>query len=335
MDRREGRDTPAGGLRTAVLFIGFNRLDTASQVFEAIRRARPARLYFACDGPRNAEERVRCEEVRSLADRVDWPCELHTRFNEENMGLRKGVSSAISWFFDHEPEGIILEDDTLPVPTFFTFCEELLERYRDDERIWVVMGNNLMDEWNGQRDGSYYFSAHGYGAPWGWASWRRVWRHYDVELGQWPALRESTLFRDFLLNKDEAREATNIFDHVHAGRMNSWSYQLDITRITNHALNIIPEVNLIRNIGFGLEGTHTVSLKDPRNKDNARDITFPLQHPSTIMLDARRDEAYFMRYINTPRSRRFKNRVKRFLPGGEDNVLVRTVSAIKLKLGLR
>lgn len=321
-------------LTTPVLLIAFNRIGPTRQVFNAIRAARPTRLYMACDGPRNAEETERCEEVRALAREVDWPCELHTRFNERNLGLRKGVSSAIAWFFEHEPEGIVLEDDTLPVPTFFPFCQELLERYRDDERIWVIMGNNLMDDWPGGTEGSYYFSAHGYGAPWGWASWRRVWAHYDVDMGGWPELKRSPLLRDFFLDRREEEDVHSMFDYVHCGRMNSWSYQLDITRVMNHGLNIIPAVNLIRNIGFGVDGTHTVDLSDPRNKDTARDIPFPLRHPRFMMLDARRDRAYFRRFIGSTPSYRFKRSVKTLL-GGPDGPLLKALSGIKAKLGGR
>lgn len=303
-------------LDTAVLLIGFNRIGPLRQVFEAVRKARPPRLYFAADGPRNEQERARCEEVRALVKDVDWPCQVRTRFNEANMGLRKGVSSAINWFFEHEEQGIVLEDDTLPVPSFFRYAQDLLTRYRDDERIWVIMGNNLMDEWSGPTDGDYWFSAHGYGAPWGWASWRRVWQHYDVDMGQWPALRESPLLKDFFLDAHEEHDVRIMFDRVHAGIMNSWSYQLDITRIANHGLNILPATNLIDNIGFGDDGTHTTSLADPRNKRTARDITFPLRHPRFIMPDEKRDLAYFKRYIGTTFKDRLKLRIKRLLPVG-------------------
>jgi len=318
-------------LDTPVLLIAFSRIGPTRRVFEAIRAARPRRLYFACDGPRDAAEAVRCEEVRALAREVDWPCELHTRFNERNMGLRKGVSSAIAWFFEHEEEGIVLEDDTLPVPTFFRFCQELLERYRNDRRVWVIMGNNLMDEWPGGTEGSYYFSAHGYGAPWGWASWRRVWAHYDVDMGGWPMLKASTQLEDFFLSRREQKDVHRMFDRVHDGRMNSWSYQLDITRIMNHGLNILPAVNLITNIGFGADGTHTINVADPRNKDTARDIPFPLRHPLLMMLDASRDRAYFDRFIGTTRTDRFKRRMKRVL-GGDGTPLVRSLIALKARL---
>lgn len=318
-------------LRTPVLLIGFNRIGPLRQVFQAIREARPPRLYFAADGPRNEEERVRCEEVRALAKEVDWPCELHTRFNERNMGLRKGVSSAIAWFFEHEEEGIVLEDDTLPVPSFFRFSQEMLERYRHDERIWVVMGNNLLDDWTGPVGGDYYFSAHGYGAPWGWASWRRVWKHYDVDMHLWPELKGSPLLRDFFLNSREEDVACAIFDRVHTGVMNSWSYQLDITRIANHALNILPHVNLVDNIGFGDDGTHTTGLNDPRNKRTAKDITFPLRDPRLIMLDARRDAEYFDRFIGFTRGERVKNALKGLL-GGQDGSIVRGIINLKNRL---
>ena len=320
-------------LTTPVLLIGFNRTGPLRQVFEAIRAARPTRLYFAADGPRNERERERCEAVRAIAKEVDWPCEVHTRFNERNLGLRMGVSSALDWFFLHEPEGIVLEDDTLPVPSFFRFAQELLERYREDERVWVVMGNNLMEDWAGERDGDYYFSAHGYGAPWGWASWRRVWRHYDSAMGQWPALKSTPRLADFFLSKEEERDVHAMFDRVHSGVMNSWSYQLDITRVINHGLNILPETNLIDNIGFGDDGTHTVSLSDPRNKRTARDISFPLRHPRFMMIDARRDREYFRRYIGSTRRERFKQRIKELIPGGPKGPLVQGLIGLKRKFG--
>ncbi len=323
----QARDT----LSTPVLLIGFNRIGPLRKVFEAVRAARPPRLYFAADGPRNEAERPRCEEVRALAREVDWPCEVRLRFNERNLGLRQGVSSALDWFFEHEEEGIVLEDDTLPVPSFFRFCEELLKRYRHDDRVWALMGNNLMDDWSGPIDGDYYFSAHGYGAPWGWASWRRVWKHYDVDMALWPHLRESPLLKDFFLNSHEEEVARIIFDRVHAGVMNSWSYQLDLTRIANHGLNILPRVNLVDNIGFDGDGTHTTTTDDPRNKRTARDIGLPLRHPRTMMLDARRDAEYFKRFIGFTPAERIKNAVKGVL-GGQQGPVVQGVIKLKRKL---
>ncbi|HRH36796.1 MAG TPA: nucleotide-diphospho-sugar transferase [Flavobacteriales bacterium] len=320
-------------MRTPVLLIGFNRARPLRQVFETIRQARPPKLYFAADGPRNEQERPRCEEVRALVKDVDWPCEVHTRFNEVNLGLRKGVSSALDWFFAHEEEGIVLEDDTLPVPEFYRFCQEMLERYRTDERIWEILANNLMDEWPRPTQGSYYFSAHGYGAPWGWASWRRAWKHYDVGMTQWPELKASSTLKDFFLNGDEEKDVHGMFDRVHSGRMNSWSYQFDIARITNHALNIIPNVNLVDNIGFGDDGTHTTSLADPRNKRTARAIPFPLEHSRFILPDEQRDAEYFKRFIGSTPSERIIAKVKTMLPGGQNGAARKALSKVKRMFG--
>ena len=307
---------PDKPLRTAVLLIAFNRVDTARQVFAAIRKARPSRLYFACDGARNAEEQVRCNEVRALAKEVDWDCEVKTRFLEHNAGIMHGVSGAIGWFFEHEAEGIILEDDTLPVPSFFGYCEELLERYRHDRRIWMIQGNNLMCEWSGEGSESYYFSTHGYGAPWGWAGWRRVWEKYDVGMSEWTTMKDSPLFNAHFLNGTEKREAHFLFHHTHTGEIKSWSYQMDFKRIMDRGVNIIPNRNLIRNIGFGSQGTNTLVSSDPRDKQDQSDIDLPLVHPGHCMVDEARDLAYFNKYIKvwaTP-GKRFRAIFKRVLP---------------------
>ena len=159
-------------LDTPVLFLVFNRSDTATQVFEKIRQVRPSRLYVAGDGPRegyNEEEKV--AKAREIATRVDWPCEVKTLFRDKNLGCAHGCSNAISWFFQHEEKGIILEDDCVPHLDFFTFCENLLDRYAEDERVTVVSGNNFQKgKWRG--DASYYFSK--FPHIWGWATWRRA-----------------------------------------------------------------------------------------------------------------------------------------------------------------
>ena len=302
--------------RAAVLFIAFNREDTTRQVFEAIRKARPPRLYFACDGPRNPKEAERCNAVRAIAKEVDWPCQVLTRFLDGNQGIRRGVSGAIDWFFAHEERGIILEDDTLPVPSFFGYCEELLERYKDDERIWMIQGSNLMTEWPAGDPSSYWFSTHGYGAPWGWASWRRAWVHYDVDMKRWPVLREDPVFNAHFLNAVEKREAHFQFHHTYTGEIHSWSYQMDLQRILQRAVNILPTRNLIRNIVFGQAGTNTVVSRDKRDKRDQRDLELPLKHPDHFMVDEARDLAHFDRYVNvwsTP-GKRFRAIFRRMLP---------------------
>lgn len=323
-----------GSLTTPVLFIAFNREEPARKVMEAIREARPPRLYFACDGPRNEGERERCEKVRALVSMVDWECELHTRFSDVNLGVMMGESTAMNWFFENEEEGIILEDDTWPNQSFFWYCQELLERYRDDERVWCIMGNNLMTEWKVDGDDSYYFSAHGYGAYWGWAGWRRAWKKYDVEMTIWPECRDKRWLDGHFLSKAEMNEAYKLFQGQYEGAIRSWDYQMDLARILNRGVACIPNTNLIRNIGFGSEGTHTVSEKDRRNKEDRSEMAFPLVHPPHMVVDQRRDMAYFERYILPSNFRRFKWAIKGLLPEKVDEAITPFFSKLQRQLGI-
>lgn len=327
--------TPAVPLSTPVLFIAFNRVGPARQVMEVIRQAKPPRLYFACDGPRTDAERERCEQVRALASMVDWDCELHTRFSEVNRGVMMGESEAMDWFFSKEEEGIILEDDTYPSLSFFWYCQELLERYRDDDRVWCIMGNNLMTEWPSAGRDSYYFSAHGYGAYWGWAGWRRVWRKYDVQMKVWPQCRDERWLDGYFLSKSEMAEVYKLFEGQYTGAIRSWDYQMDLARILGRGVTCIPNTNLIRNIGFGTEGTHTVSEKDRRNKDNRLDMAFPIVHPPHMVVDNRRDMAYFEKYILPSQFERFKGLVKGLLPEAVDEAITPFFSKMQRHLGLR
>lgn len=325
---------PPGPLRTPVLFIAFNRYESAREVMEAIRMAKPPRLYFACDGPRHAEEAAKCAKVRSLVELVDWDCELHTRFSEVNLGVMMGESTAMDWFWEAEEEGIVLEDDTWPTQSFFWYCQEMLEHYRHDERVWCVMGNNLMSERQSPSKESYYFSEHGYGAYWGWAGWRRAWRKYDVRMAQWPSVRDSGVLNGHFLSRDESREVHKLFNAQYEGRVRSWDYQMDLARLLNHAVTCIPTVNMVRNIGFGAEGTHTVSEKDRRNKDHAGETAFPLVHPPHMVVDLERDRDYFNAFIDRTAFRKFKDAIKALLPGPVDNAITPFFSRVQKKVGI-
>lgn len=319
---------------TAVLFIAFNRVEPSRVVLEAIRQAKPPRLYFACDGARNERERERCKQVRALVSMVDWDCQLFTLFSDVNQGVMLGESRAMDWFFEHEEEGIILEDDTCPDPSFFPYCEELLERYRHDERVWCIMGNNLMTEWDSADDASYYYSAHGYGAYWGWAGWRRVWKQYDVQMKDWPECRDRQLLNGHFLSKAEMSEAYKLFQGQYVGRIRSWDYQMDFARVINRGITCIPRINLVRNIGFGSDGTHTVSENDRRNKSDLSRMAFPLVHPRFMVVDALRDLAYFERYIQPSLFRKFKDAVKNLLPDKLDEAITPFLSKVQKRLGL-
>ena len=318
-----------------VLLTAFKRYDTTIQVINVLRKAKVPRVYFACDGGRDPEEWKKVNKVRSLVEKFDWDCEVFTRFYEENKGSKWGMSESISWFFEKEEEGIILEDDINPDPSFFYFCQDLLEKYRNDARVWAINGNNLMSDWEHDSDESYYFSSHGYGAYWGWASWRRSWEKFDVRMKKWPEVQDSSLLKDYFLSRDEEEEGRAIFMKTWSEDIpTAWDYQFDFAKVLDGAVNIIPQKTLTCNIGFGNDGTHTVSTNDIRNREELYQVDFPLKHPEFVAIDKERDLVYFRRFIRVPYFRRFKNNLKSLLPKKVDNAITPILSIIQRKLGL-
>lgn len=283
--------TPPAPLQTAVLFLVFNRPDTTAQVFEAIRQAKPPRLYVAADGPRaNREgEAERVTRVREIATTVDWPCEVKTLFREENLGCKYAVSEGITWFFEHEEQGIILEDDCLPHPDFFCFCEILLDRYAEDERVSVITGNNFQD---GQKrgEGAYYFSRHNH--VWGWASWRRAWRKADMKIKFWPEMKLSLAWLAAMPDKVERKYWENIFDQVYRAEIGTWDYPWTASVWYHGGLTATPNVNLVSNIGFGPDSTHTASAASPL-AGMATSTIGELVHPAIIIQEQSADRYVF------------------------------------------
>jgi hypothetical protein len=327
---------PPGPLKVPVLLTAFKRYDSAFRVMQAIRQAKPPRLYLAVDGPRNEEERIRTDKVRTLVELVDWPCEVHTLFRDVNKGTKHGMAENFDWFFSHEPEGIVLEDDIEPAQSFFWFAQEMLEKYRDDKRIWAIVGNNLDHEVSSDMASSYWAMAHGYGAYWGWAGWRRSWECTDLEMKDWPTVRDSGFLDEFFLSKGERSEAYDIFEYTWNGRIaGAWDYQFDFARIKAGALIVIPEMNLCRNLGFGMDATHSVNAKDPRNKDHLHELVWPIQHPEQLIEDKDRALEYFNAYVRTPIFQRLKNNVKGWLPGAVEKRVTPIISKIQKGIGLK
>lgn len=295
-------------VKSPVLFLLFNRPDVTASVFEQIRKVKPSRFYIAADGPRNnkAGEAELCQLTRSIAAKVDWDCEVKTLFRDENLGCKYAVSSGISWFFENEEEGIVLEDDCLPNEDFFRFCDTLLEKYRTDNNIKHIGGSNLQfgKKWG---DASYYFSNLTH--VWGWASWRRVWKEYDVELSKYRNTDSLPIFKSIFENEIIAERWDDIFRELLDDKINTWDYQLAITNMFTNGLSIIPNVNLIRNIGFGSDATHTF---------NADDVVATMQleslgnivHPSEISPQKEADFTTLYREFNVERIMR-KRRKKR------------------------
>ncbi len=242
-------------VQSPVLFLNFNRPDLTLKIFNAIREVKPPRLYIAIDGPRpgNENDVILCKDVEQAVSGVDWPCSVYKRVNAKNLGCKRAVSSAISWFFEQEEEGIILEDDCLPGSSFFYFCDSMLQTYRFDTRIGLITGTNLQD---GIRRGtaSYYFSQ--YSNIWGWASWRRMWNRYDPELERYDEQEAGHQLRNIFSDPLLVEEWLTIFRQMKAGQIDTWDYQLTFINFFENRFCVTPNINLISNLGFRKDATH-------------------------------------------------------------------------------
>lgn len=274
-------------MKSPILFLIFNRPDTTIRVFEEIRKAQPPRLYVAADGPRanRSGEKELCEKTRSIATRVDWNCEVKTLFRDKNLGCGKAVSQAITWFFDNEPEGIILEDDIIPHPDFFPYCDELLEMYRDNEEIGIIAGAcHIYEELN--RISSYGFLS----VPhiWGWATWKRSWDEYKYNISDIPIADLVHNLKGFGYNSKEVNYWKWIYHIMKNNRIDTWDYQWAITLMSKGKLNIYPYRGLTRNIGFSTDATHPVNVSKKEMEMKTYPI-FPICHPSIISIDKESD----------------------------------------------
>lgn len=279
-----------------ILFITFNRLDTSRQVFEAIKRQQPEKLYLFSDGPRKekSEEAKAVHEVRTwLTSQINWPCEVQTLFLDHNMGPRYAIGHAVNWLFEHEEEGVIFEHDCLPHPSFFPFCEELLERYKNEHRVMHISGNNYLFG-RIQHNTSYYFSKHN--ISWGWATWKRAWKFYDADMQEYKARGEELI--NVLSKRKRVRAYwTNILNRVYTGQISTWDFQWTFNMWCNHGFAIVPEKNLVKNIGYGDQAIHTGNSKDKLARLPLYAMEFPMSHPKTIQPDEFADDYYIENII--------------------------------------
>ena len=285
------------GFPIPILLIVFNRLDTTKKVLERLKKLRPDRLYIASDGPR---ENKQGEEEKVIAVRkyleefVDWDCKILTNYQEKNLGCKYNPQSAISWFFDHEPYGIILEDDCVASESFFTYCQELLHRYVDDLRIWGITGANPLQKFTKKSTSSYYFSE--YVQTWGWATWANRWnRHlemmedFDIHLNEYNVNNK--------LSNRVANEAIIKCARIsHNDQLDTWDYQWFFSAFANNGLFTVPKVNLIGNIGMGEEATHTINRKDLYYRPG--ELEFPLVHPVNILPSKELDNRFYQDHYN-------------------------------------
>lgn len=265
-----------------VLLTVFNRPTETRQVLDAVRRYAPSELYIAVDGPRPdrpQDESLR-NEVISVLDGVDWDCRVERLIRSENVGCRRSMDTAIDWFFDAVEGGIILEDDCVPSPDFFRFCDELLERYRDDERVAMISGANVLQEWR-PTDASYFF---GYGAVWGWASWRRAWGRSSQHLDGLRS-REARDRAERTLGSSRWRRLERSAEAIASGTLDTWDYAWVFAFAARGQLAALPAVNLVSNIGFGPEATHTTAVDSALARLATPSLETPLRHPTAVVRD--------------------------------------------------
>lgn len=296
---------------TPVLLIMFNRPDYALRVFEQIRMAQPLSLFLAVDGARATKpaETDLVWQCQEIANRVDWPCKVHTLFRHENKGCKQAVSEAIDWFFSEVEAGIILEDDCLPDPTFFTFCADLLTRYASDNRVMHIGGANLAaGHWWGSD--SYLFTKVCH--VWGWASWRRAWQQYNLAMTTYPDQRDALLSQQ-VTDKASRMYWRQAFDDVYANKIDTWDYQWVYSIWVAEGLCVVPVNNLITNIGFDERATHT-RVNTPFSALPAVSLT-NIHYPDNVN-EKKQATEWLFRMLYRPPSliRRWIEKVKRRIP---------------------
>jgi hypothetical protein len=274
-------------LQTPVALFIFNRPEQTAKVFDRIAQGRPSKFLIVADGPRNEVERSRCDAARAVLNAVNWPCDVRTNLSDQNLGCRVRMSSGIDWVFEQVEQAILLEDDCVPDLSFFPFCHELLQRYADEPRVLSISGDNFQFGQSRTSD-SYYFSRLTH--VWGWATWRRAWRQYDVAMKRWPAVRDTRFLNDLLGAEPSVVDGMRrAIDRVYRGEVDTWDTQWMLSSWLANGLTILPDVNLITNIGFGAEATHTRSSRSEMANLKASEIQFPLRHPSNIQRNVEAD----------------------------------------------
>lgn len=248
-------------INTSIIFIIFNRPRHTKLVFESIKKQRPKKLFIIADGPRNTHlgEDILCEQARKITSQIDWDCSVYRNYSDINLGCKNRIVTGLNWAFSLTDEAIILEDDCLPHDDFYTFCQLLIEKYRDTEDIFSISGSNFHDGMKFS-SASYYFSK--YAACWGWATWARAWKFYDPSLSFWPEYSSSKEWEMVMQNLEERKYWEPLINQTYNNQIDTWDYQWSVSIWKKNGINITPNVNLVSNIGFGPDATHTITETD-------------------------------------------------------------------------
>lgn len=285
---------PGSSFDTPIAIFTFNRPRLTKRLLEILAKVKPRRVLVVSDGPRPhvASDPEDCAAVRRLFESLDWDCKIERNFSERNMGSFPRNSSGLNWVFAQVEEAIILEDDCLPQLSFFPYCEELLDRYRDHPRIGLISGNNFLKPSMDGGGSRYFFSR--YATTWGWASWRRTWQQVDLDMSYWPEMRDSGKLYRSLFSSSEEKYWRGVYDGIYEQkRKNAWDYQLMLTCRRFDLLTIVPSVNLVSNIGYGQGATHCINPNNLAFDVMAHELKFPLVHPETVEASSQVDYGIF------------------------------------------
>ena len=303
-------------INSSVVLIIYKRPELTKLVFDRISKARPEKFFIIADGPKEENDEEDCLRARKVVKDIDWDCEVKRNYSDINLGCRKRVSSGLNWVFSHVEDAIILEDDCLPDLSFFGFCKTLLEYYRHDQRVWMISGNNFQ---NGHQKGesSYYFSY--YPHCWGWATWRRAWENYDDSLSKWSEFKDCRILSSLFQDPAEVKYWENILNSLaKTGQPDSWAYRWAYSCWKNSALTVLPNVNLVSNIGFGNKSTNT---HDSNNSlaNLATQSIVSIKHPSFIVRDSYADKYTFNHCFGVDKSK--DSLIRKFLGSIKNELL--------------
>lgn len=282
-------------VKNPILFITFRRPSTTAAVFKEIRKAKPHKLYLVQNYPssKSHEEQKKWMEVRAIIENIDWECEVIKLFRKEHLEVQESISSAINWFFEKEEMGIILEDDCLPTNDFYYFCDYALDKFKNNSNIFAITGDNFQDN-NFRGDSSYYFSKHMH--VWGWASWRRAWKTYDVKISFWPEYKKSKNWKSYNNSLHEKKYWELIYTKTYLNKIYTWDYQWNLAIWKNNGMVVTPNVNLVTNIGFGSEATNTTASDDKASMMRVGSMN-SISDPQKIDINKDADNYVFNNYL--------------------------------------
>ena len=273
-----------------VLLVIFNRPEKTRKVVEALRQVKPARLFVAADGPRSGHTKdfEKCCLTRQVISEIDWPCECQTKFLDNNAGCDPHVVSAIEWFFEYVENGIIFEDDCVPHPHFFSFCDELFKRYADDERIMQISG---FSPYSKRKHGYDYHFSRAFRCGGGWGTWRRAWNYFTTSMRSYNDCEAMEILKAYFPNQATFKIGYKKFCQFREGLLNNWDFQWNMACYAQNGLCLVPEKNLITNIGFDEDATHTQKIEPMFANLEGHSIKFPMRHPKYVYADSRPEQA--------------------------------------------